>query len=438
VTAVEGPAGGPALAGRSLAEMLGAAAAELAAGRPLRAAVWNHEREGWRLDGVPHPDGGYHGLIRRERDATLRRRSVQTLDGLDDAVLIWDPEGRLLHANERACRFLPGVRPEVGQTLAAIYAQGLESGALTPASPAQAALLDSSRPAVGDPARRVVFRAKGDRWFHFLEYALDDGCSVSIISERTERYQYEAELRQAIDAAEIANRAKSRFLANMSHELRTPLNAIIGFAELIRDETFGPLGDPHYREYARDIHEGGTHLLQLINDILDLSKVEAGKLVLQDEPLAARDAVGGAVRMMRERASRAGIELLHDLPPGLPLISADPRAVRQMLVNLISNAIKFTPFGGRIVVAAAPGPEGGLTLAVADTGIGIAEADMPQALAPFGQVTAPLNPQQPGTGLGLPLVKSLIEAHGGRLELASEPGAGTTVRLHFPPSRIIG
>ncbi len=238
--------------------------------------------------------------------------------------------------------------------------------------------------------------------------------------------KYEAEKVKA----EGANKAKSEFLANMSHELRTPLNAINGFSEIMVGEMYGPLGDRRYREYVRDIHASGQHLLALINDILDMSKIEAGKLKLRLEAVHLDDVAEDAVRLMRNRAEAAGLQLAADLA-WAPEVEADYRAVKQILLNLLSNSVKFTPPGGKVIVSAAADGER-LRVSVTDTGIGIAKPDLERLAKPFEQVESQHSKTTQGTGLGLALTKSLVELHGGRLELNSEPGQGTTASFTLP------
>jgi PAS domain S-box-containing protein len=249
------------------------------------------------------------------------------------------------------------------------------------------------------------------------------------------------DLARAREIAEAASRSKSAFLANMSHELRTPLNGVIGFAELMAYETFGPLGDPRYGEYARDIVASGRHLLELINDILDFSKIDAGKLELQEEEIDLHATVAAAVRMLRPRAQEAALtlKLVNDLPPELSHLRADERRLKQIVLNLGANAVKFTPPGGRVAVtlAAAAAPDAaGVVIRVTDTGIGIAAADLPRVLEPFAQIDHGLNRRHEGTGLGLPLTRRLIELHGGVLRLESELGIGTAVTVWLPQARI--
>ena len=234
--------------------------------------------------------------------------------------------------------------------------------------------------------------------------------------------------------AEAANQAKSEFLANMSHELRTPLNAINGFSEIMAGEMFGPLGDAKYKGYAADILKSGQHLLSLINDVLDMAKIEAGKLTLHYETVSLKEVVEDAARLMRGKVQDAGLNLLVDAPD-LPDIEADYRGMKQVVLNLISNAVKFTPDGGHIVVALSRESDDRLRVAVTDTGIGIAAEDLGRLARPFEQVEGQHSKTTQGTGLGLALTKSLIELHGGALSIESEPGRGTTVSFDLPIRR---
>jgi signal transduction histidine kinase len=251
----------------------------------------------------------------------------------------------------------------------------------------------------------------------------------------TERRNREAE--KAQHAAESANRAKSRFLAMMSHELRTPLNAIIGFSDLMRNQSLGPMQPAKYREYAGDIHVSGQNLQAVINDILDMAKIEDGKMVLFEEAIDLGEQIFAATRFVAERARQSQIALDRAVAPGLPLLLADQRSVRHILHNLLAKAVKFTPGGGRVTVRAKRTADRGLELAVADTGIGMSPEHLEIALTRFGQVANEYTRQHDGTGLGLPLVKSLAELHGAALRIDSALGTGTTVRIAFPPQRVL-
>jgi len=243
------------------------------------------------------------------------------------------------------------------------------------------------------------------------------------------------ELARARDAALQANRAKSEFLAYMSHELRSPMNAIVGFSEMMKLEVMGPISPPKYREYAEDIHGSATHLLSLINDILDLSKAEAGKLQLNEGRVDLAAAAEAARRLVAVRAEDSHILLRKSLPANLPPLAGDERMIKQMILNLLSNAIKFTPTRGIVTLSAGRDENGALFVSVADTGPGIAAAELPRILEAYGRTDAAEKGAAEGTGLGLTLVKAMIELHAGTLEIESAPGRGSTFTLRFPPAR---
>jgi signal transduction histidine kinase len=272
-----------------------------------------------------------------------------------------------------------------------------------------------------------------DRAHRAERQLLDRVREVELTKRELERTS--SELIEASRGAQKASEAKSQFLAAISHELRTPLNAIIGFAEMLTAQALGPIGNERYRRYAQDIRDSGAHLLAMINDILELSRMDADRATLHDEEFSPADVIAEALRMVEPQAEAAGLSLSTGIAPNLPRLNADRRLVRQVLVNLLANAVRFTPAGGTVSVHAfSRGAE--LCLEVRDTGIGIAPEDIPRALERFSQVDGRLSRKYDGAGLGLPMAKQFMELHGGTLELASTPGAGTQVLIAFPPSRL--
>jgi len=257
------------------------------------------------------------------------------------------------------------------------------------------------------------------------------------MADITERRKVEMDLIRAKEQADYANHSKSEFLANMSHELRTPLNAIIGFAEIIKDQMFGNAGQPQYVDYAKDIYDSGQLLLSLINDILDMSKIEAGKRQLQETTLNIETIAHAVSRLVSGRAKEGKVHLNLHVPHNLPGLRGEEKAMKQILTNLLTNAVKFTNEGGSVTLSAILDEQGRMMINVVDSGIGIAPKDIATAMAPFGQIESALSRKHQGTGLGLPLTKALVELHNGTFELKSELGVGTTVSLIFPASRIV-
>jgi signal transduction histidine kinase len=252
-----------------------------------------------------------------------------------------------------------------------------------------------------------------------------------------EREAATSELRRASRRAELANRSKSEFLANMSHELRTPLNAIIGFSELLQTPQAAGIDEESRRQYVSDIAASGRHLLSLINDLLDLSKIEADELVLHEEEFDLAETISDCLKFVIERANQEEVMIERSFDDGMPHLKADMRACKQMVLNLMTNAIKFTEPGGRVAIATRCTPDGSIEIAVSDTGIGMERAEIEIAMQPFRQIDSGLARRQEGTGLGLPLVKALAELHGGGLRIESEPGKGTTATLRFPAERSV-
>lgn len=385
----------------------------------------------------------------------LRRRAASEalLQGMMDnppiIMALQDDQGRYLMVNRhyaeqigRPARELVGRRPDevFPEPMAADFMRQIDA---TLAAGKPVIFDTETRDRAGQPRSHIIVRFPiyGDR--HKL---LAVG---SIATDITERKQLEAALReQAVErerlvesyarqreVAETANRAKSEFLAHMSHELRTPLNAVIGFADMIANQMLGPQS-PKYFEYAEDISRSAHHLLGVINDILDVSKIESGKLELELAPHWLQDLVDDSLRLVRGRAREAGLKLVSHLAPGLPQLHVDARVIKQVLINLLGNAMKFTPNGGTISIEAGRGTDGGVILTVADTGIGIATENLPRVFEPFWQADAGVRRSE-GSGLGLSICRKLMDLHGGGIAVASTPQEGTRVTLTFPPACVI-
>jgi signal transduction histidine kinase len=402
---------------------------------------------------------------KKTSEARLREAEQRLGDALNvapDGVALFDPEQRLVICN-------PAYAGIIGVSLNAIA--GLTHRDICQASvrgrPAPAAAgvttdyddwistrLRTFNLANGTP--HIFFDTRDKRWLQIRDFRMESGGTASLITDITALKRGERELREANEAlaartetleaarktaikahqdAEFANRAKSQFLAHMSHELRTPLNAIIGFSEIMSLQLLGASGVPQYDRYATDILAAGRHLLAVIDDILDLSKVEAGKMKLASELVPWDRLLQDCFTLLRPLAADRMVTLRIAPAPEYAAIFADERLAKQMLVNLLSNAVKYTPSGGEAMIRLLPGQDGAAVVEVTDTGVGMDQADMQKALEPFGRIDSALVSHMRGTGLGLPLVKALIELHGGRLEIDSEPGRGTTVRLHFPAQK---
>jgi signal transduction histidine kinase len=260
----------------------------------------------------------------------------------------------------------------------------------------------------------------------------------SVVSSRQALKQLTEKLALALDEAQKASDLKARFVANMSHELRTPLNAIIGYAELLSEQKLGPLGTPRYAEFARDIRQSGAHLLGIVNDMLDLAKIQSGAIATpENAECNLATCVDEALRMIRPSAEKQRVHLEVALPDRCIDLAVSDRMLRQILLNILSNAVKFTPGEGRVSLTAGVAASGDLLITIADSGLGMTSGDIAIALTPFGQVDNAFNRKVAGTGLGLPLAKAMMELHDGRLSIRSVPRLGTTITLSFPPSRIV-
>lgn len=261
--------------------------------------------------------------------------------------------------------------------------------------------------------------------------------TISLFREIGERKQAEATARVSKEEAEIANRAKTEFLANMSHELRTPLNSILGFSEVLAEEMFGKHKNPKYKEYASGIHVAGSHLLEILSDILDISKIEAGEAKVEDTEVDVAQALNSCVNMINPRAKEAGVEIKFNGSDKNPYVRADERHFKQIMLNLLSNAVKFSEKGGVVTITTQQTNSGAKEIAVADTGIGIAAEDIPKVMQPFGQAADSHARNHDGTGLGLPICISLLDLHDANLDIESEIGKGSTFTIRFPPERTV-
>lgn len=365
----------------------------------------------------------------------LDKRRLQTLfERSNDGFLLISPNnGRIVDANKRASELL-------GYSLGELKTLSLE--ALHPHDYRIA--LDFLRHVLdtgSGMSDQVSCRTKigGLMPAEVSASAIDLGGQMHILvslRDITERLKVNASLQKALQEAQAANRAKSEFLANISHELRTPLNAIVGFSELIASERLGPHSVPAYREYADHINDSGLHLLDVINNVLDLARIESGTDTLCEDAIDVTDLARSAICAVAGRAASGNVQLVLDAPEDLAPVLADQRKVKQILVNLLSNGIKFTPACGTVTLRCACIPGAGHVFEVCDTGIGMAQHDIPKALAPFQQVESSWSRRYEGTGLGLRLASLLIEQHGGSLAITSEPGGGTKVVIRFPKERI--
>lgn len=384
------------------------------------------------LRGKPLSDQASADMLRR--NATLR----ETIDAIDATIVVYDRDRRYVLGNRAYHAMFPHLPSDqelIGEHYEDLLARSIAAGTVADPeayrNPADFIARRTEEIMREDTPPREVYNRASNRWFMIRVSRTPDGSRVALRVDITDQKRMQAELAEAHHAAEAASRAKSQFLANVSHELRTPLNAVINFAQLIAEELHGPAGDPKYVEYADTIRSSGQYLLALFNDLLDLARADSGRLTLARQPVNLRAQIVSVGRMMLVEAQAAQVDLITDVPRELPSVLGDSTRLRQVLVNLVSNAIKFTEPSGSVRVTA-EAADGCVEITVSDTGCGIAPADMERVLLPFEQVVDPARRLNPGAGLGLPLSKHLVELHGGSLRLVSAPQQGTTVVVSLP------
>ncbi len=427
--------------------------------KPFRDFQYNFHRSGGeprvvKTSGKPvfNENGkfvGYRGagsditprVAAERREEKMRRQLVDAIEGISDALILYDSDEKFVMCNSRhreifpklSNLYVPGTPAK--EIMQAVVDNGYVVGALdNPRKWIRERLAESKKPGHRKYQREELLQ--DGTWIRFNEYETSEGGRLLLVTDVTSLRQTEEELRSAKNQAEIASRAKSDFLAGMSHELRTPLNAIIGFSDVMIAGIYGEIPQKRYAEYIADINQSGIHLLNLINDILDISKIESGAVKLNESIVDINRAVDVTARFMENKVRQGGITLKKEIPESLPFLRADERRVNQILLNLVSNAVKFTPEGGEVTVGAALRPSGAMEISVSDTGIGISSDQIENVMSEFGQVDNAVSREMEGTGLGLPLTRGLMEVHGGTLEIDSRHGKGTRVIAVFPKDRV--
>jgi signal transduction histidine kinase len=387
----------------------------------------------------PEPDAEELAALKRE-NAILR----ETLDSIVGTVVVYDAQRRFVLGNRAYHEHFPHLPPDdelAGKLFEDVLGLSIDAGTVVDPE----ALTDRT----GFIARRAremmhveapsreIYDPRTGRWYLILAKLTPSGSRVTLRVDIDEQKRLQRELEAARRAAEAASRAKSLFLANISHELRTPLNAVINFASLIKDQIHGSLGAAPYLEYAQSIHESGLHLLALIEELLELVSAEAGRLTLAEQPVNLRAVIHSVCRLLQPEAAGAGVTLIADVANDLPSVRGDGTRLRQILFNLLTNAIKFCRSGDTVRASAELTGDGRLSISIADTGPGIATDDLPRILRPFERAADRLGREVPGLGLGLPLVSHLVALHGSELKLESAPGSGTTASFSLPADRVL-
>lgn len=390
------------------------------------------------LDVMAQPDSSDESILQRERDDAISLLT-SIFDASEVGIVVTDQNGRIVRVNENFVRtfgwerdFIIGeaftiLNTEDEKKLASVNHQNFIKNGGRASGEAKINNKDGT-------VSNCLFTSAT------LELSQKRRFLVTTIMDITMRKRMEMSLRVAKDRADTANHAKSAFLANMSHELRTPLNAILGFSEIMMKGTFGKVENLRYLEYLEDIHISASHLLEIINDVLDMSKIEAGRVELDEHDISVGELISSVQRIIASRAFSAGIDIQVLAPKELPVLRADPRLVKQILINLLSNSVKFSEKDSIITLTVFQDEDMGLTMVVEDTGIGIPDERLREAMEPFGQIRDPSHAsehEEQGTGLGLPLANAMMDMHGGTLHLQSKIGEGTKVSLYFPRQRVI-
>ena len=396
----------------------------------------------WRLDADGNPariSGTVQDITRRRQTEEKVRRLAAAIEGLNENFALYGADDRLILCNEGYRNLNKGI--PAATTLGTLFEDHVrdmvEKGLAPDSIGREENWIQERMERHRNPGEPFEMVRQDGTWLLVHEQRVADGSTAIISTDITKRKQAEENLRNALIRAEEGSKAKSVFLANMSHELRTPLNSIIGFSETIKAQMFGPIGNAKYQEYAEDINASGTHLLEVISDILDISKIEAGGAVIAEDSIDLPELVDQAFVMLKERADNNGVILSRSFLMDCPMLRADPRHIKQIVINLVTNAVKFTPNGGKVSLDISLGLNQGILITIQDTGVGIEAKDIEKVLEPFEQVGDIYSRTYEGTGLGLPLAKSLVELYGGHLNLESTPGKGTSVTIGFPPERTI-
>lgn len=384
-----------------------------------------------------------HEIREARRAQAAEKRALSRLsaavESFSDGFGLFDSDDRLVQCNQQFRDMNAPVADMLvpGASFESIVRAQVSAGLIAEAVGAEEEWMRRRLRMYRHPADDFEVRHRDGRWLRISERRTADGGRVCICTDITALKQHQEDLATRQRQADSANRAKTDFLLTMSHELRTPLNAIIGFSEVMKQQLRGPLGDERYVDYASDIYDSARHLLAVINNILDISRIEAGRLELDEQAVVIADEIERALRFVEEEAKAANIVLVQDIEDDLPLLLGDPHKIQQIVVNLTTNAVRYMRNSGRVTVSAHRNAEGGIDLTIADDGQGMPPEDVERAISPFVRLDNPMIRQHDGTGLGLPLAKALVELHGGHFSLTSEIGKGTTGAAVFPKSRVI-